>query len=296
MSGPRTANTVYLTPHGVRTVRHSVRYKGPIIARPPRLAELIDEIADWDIACPDEARALNLKIIPGTSPILVINYRTPPALSRQFGAAVSRQPVHRRFATKLHRGLVSVEPGGALGVIAIRLRAEAAATVLGGRMLDFFDAQIALDDLFRESQVRQLEDILAHAQSSAERFVVVEKFLSVCERPQKVDMATARAAALLRRCPQLRVRQLAARLDISERQLLRNFRREFGVGTKQFARIARIERAMAARARGAAWGDVAYNLGFSDQAHMINEFDEIVGVSPTELIGTQAHFEDRVRS
>ncbi|MGY3618315.1 helix-turn-helix domain-containing protein [Bradyrhizobium sp. USDA 10063] len=277
-------NHVHLNQHGVRTMMHPARYAGPVLGKSSLLAYLVDEMADWDIPCPDQARALSLKIIPGTSPVLVINYRKPPVLTRRFGPQAFRQPDRRNCATKLHSGLVIVQPGGALGVIVIRLKAEAAANLLGERMLDFLDAQIGLDELFPASRMSRLEEILAYARTSAERFACVEKFLHANQRTRRTEPVTSRAAALLRRNPQLRVGQLAARIDVSERQLLRNFYTMFGMGTKQFARIARIERVMAARARGATWRDVAYKLGFSDQAHMINEFTEIVGVSPAELV------------
>lgn len=277
-------NQVHLNRHGVRTVTHPAQYAGPVLGKSSLLAHLVDEMADWDIPCPDQARALNLKIIPGTSPVLVINYRTPPALTRRFGPQAIRQPDRRNCATKLQSGLVIVQPGGALGVIVVRLRAEAAANLLGDCLLDFLDAQIGLDDLFPARQLSRLEEILAQAKTSAERFAYVEKFLLENLRTRQAEPVTSRAAALLRRNPQLRVCQLAARIDVSERQLLRNFYTMFGMGTKQFARIARIERVMAARARGVAWRDVAYQLGFSDQAHMVNEFTEIVGVSPAELV------------
>ena len=53
---------------------------------------------------------------------------------------------------------------------------------------------------------------------------------------------------------------------------------------KRFARIARIESAWSARSRGASWADVAYATGFTDQAHMINDFTEILGVPPAQLV------------
>jgi AraC-like DNA-binding protein len=279
-----TKDHVHLNQHGVRTMMHPAQYAGPELGKFSLLAHLVDEMADWDIPCPAQARALSLKIIPGSSPILVINYRTPPTLTRRFRRQTVRQPDHRKFATKLHSGLVIVQPGGALGVIAVRLRPEAAANLLGEGMLDFLDAQIGLDELFSASRTSQLEEILARAKTSAERFAHVEKFFIANLRTRQADPVTARAAALLRRYPRLRICQLAARLEMSERQLLRNFYAMFGMSTKQFARIARVERVMAARARGATWRDVAYKLGFSDQAHMINEFTEIVGVSPAELV------------
>jgi AraC-like DNA-binding protein len=94
-----------------------------------------------------------------------------------------------------------------------------------------------------------------------------------------------RAAGLLRRKPHLPIRRLAARLDISERHLLRTFQAMFGIAPKQFARIARIERVLSARAQGAAWAEIAYATGFNDQAHMINDFTKIVGVTPVQFVG-----------
>ena len=73
------------------------------------------------------------------------------------------------------------------------------------------------------------------------------------------------------------------KLEISERHLSRCFQNAFGIGPKRFARAARIEKVLAARREGAAWDDIACTLGFADQAHMIREFNEIVGQSPTAI-------------
>ena len=81
----------------------------------------------------------------------------------------------------------------------------------------------------------------------------------------------------------MRVRHLAAQLDVSERHLSRSFQAMFGMSPKRFARIGRIESAWSARSQGASWADVAYATGFTDQAHMINDFTEIVGVPPAQL-------------
>jgi AraC-like DNA-binding protein len=275
---------VHLNQHGVRTVMPPAQYAGPVLGKSTLLPHLVEEMADWDIPYPDQARAISLKIIPGTSLVLVINYRTPPTLTRRFGSEAFRRPDRRHCATKMHSGIIIVQPAETLGAIVVRLRAEAAATLIGDGMLDFLDAQIRLDDLFPAGQVSSLEEVLAYARTSAERFSHVEKFLLANLRGREAELLTSRAAALLRRNPQLRVCQLAARFDISERHLLRNFYARFGMGPKQFARVARIERVMAVRSGGVAWAEVAYRLGFSDQAHMINEFTRIVGVSPAELV------------
>jgi AraC-like DNA-binding protein len=73
----------------------------------------------------------------------------------------------------------------------------------------------------------------------------------------------------------------------------RCFRAMFGASPKQFARVARIEKILAMRQAGSAWADIAYACGFADQAHMINDFDAIVGETPQRLFRTIALDADR---
>jgi AraC-like DNA-binding protein len=82
------------------------------------------------------------------------------------------------------------------------------------------------------------------------------------------------------------MRKLASLLDISERHLSRGFRATYGTSPKQYARLARIEKVIAARKSGLGWTDVAYACGFTDQAHLIHDFGTIVGGTPVEFFGT----------
>jgi AraC-like DNA-binding protein len=261
-----------------------LEYTGPVWVTSSVLADLVESMADWDIACPDQARAVTLKGIPSSALLLLINYRAPVAATRQFGSRDFGWPDCRHFVTKRQTGVVVVQPGGPLGTISVLLRPEAAASLLGDRMQCFLDVTIGLDDVFGAGQVSVLEEMLSEARTSAERFACVERFLGANLRERRVEQAACRAAELLRRNPHLRVQRLAAKLDVSERYLSRSFQAMFGTGPKQFARIARIESVLAARAQGATWADVAYAAGFTDQAHMINDFTRIVGVPPAQLV------------
>ena len=175
-------------------------------------------------------------------------------------------------------------PRGPLGTVAVRLRPEAAACLLGERMQYFLDARIGLDDLFGTSRVSLLAEVLAEARTSAERFACMERFLAANLRERRVEPVVCRAAALLRQNPHLRVRYLAARLDVSGRHLSRSFEAMFGMRPKQFARVARIERVWSAWGQGESWADIAYATRFADQAHMIKDFSEIVRVPPAQLV------------
>jgi AraC-like DNA-binding protein len=168
-------------------------------------------------------------------------------------------------------------------MIGVSLKPEAATRRVGEHPRYFLGVAIGLDDLFGASRISLLQEKLSEAPTSTERLSHVRAFLLSNLRPRQAESVASRAAALLRRDPCLRVRQLAARLHVSERHLCRDFSAMFGMGPKQFARIARIDRVISARAHGATWTDIAYATRFTDQAHMINDFTAIVGVSPAEL-------------
>jgi len=255
---------------------------GPVFDTSPLLPDVVEAMADWDVASPDQARALSIKCTPGYGLYLVVHYRTPARSTWQFGS-LYREAEHRHFASMLQTGVATVLPRGPLGMIAVRLKPEVATRLVDARPRYFLDNVIGLEDVFGASRVSLLEERLAEATTSTERFSHMRTCLLSKLRPRQTESIVSRAAALLRRDPGLRVRQLAARLDVSERHLCRDFSAMFGMGPKQFARIARIARVLPARAQGASWTDIAYATGFTDQAHMINDFTAILGVSPTEL-------------
>jgi AraC-like DNA-binding protein len=254
----------------------SLKDAWPVLGKSSALAGVVDRMGDWDIPCSDHAWALSIKAIPHSAS----QYRGSMVFARQFGPHRLRLPDNRHFATKLQTGVIIARTRGPVGMIVVRLKSETAAHVLGESIRHFLDTQVRLEDLFGAGQVSQLEQMLSEAKTSAERFACVETFLLANLRPSCGESVACRAAALLRRHPRLRISGVAARLDISERHLSRNFGAFFGMSAKQFARIARIERALLVRARGATWADSAHATGFADQAHLINDFTKLVGVSP----------------
>jgi AraC-like DNA-binding protein len=247
------------------------------------LAGLADRIADWDMASYDQAHSLALKVVPSLYPVLIAQYRPSLASTWQLGCSGPREVDYRQVVTTHQSGVITLRPDGPVGAIIVHLKPESAARLLGDQMRYFLDAQVSLGDVFGTGRVSLLHEQLCEARSSAERFAYMEQFLVANLQRRKLELPVHRAAAFLRQNPCLRVRDLAVRLDMSERHLLRRFRMMFGTTLKEFARMARLEKILSARARGAAWTEIAYKSGFADQAHMIHDFRAIVGVSPTQL-------------
>lgn len=72
------------------------------------------------------------------------------------------------------------------------------------------------------------------------------------------------------------MRDLASQVEVSERQLSRTFKAAYGVSPKRFARLMRMTRALELRQRGFGWLDAVSSCGYTDQAHLINDFNGLV--------------------
>jgi AraC-like DNA-binding protein len=89
----------------------------------------------------------------------------------------------------------------------------------------------------------------------------------------------------------LRVEDACAALGYDLRALQRLFRREVGIGPKEVIRRYRLMEAAErlAKEESLSGGDLAYELGYSDQAHFIRDFKAVTGVSPEAYHRRQVH-------
>jgi AraC-like DNA-binding protein len=79
---------------------------------------------------------------------------------------------------------------------------------------------------------------------------------------------------------------LAGKAGLSPRQFARRFIRQVGVRPKLFARIGRFQAALEYKARFVtkSWTEIAQEFGYYDQMHMVHDFGEFTGGTPTEIL------------
>lgn len=89
----------------------------------------------------------------------------------------------------------------------------------------------------------------------------------------------------------LRIASIASEIGITRQQLAKQFATHVGVTPKMLARISRTQaalaRADAARAaypRQVDWSSIAYELGYYDQPHFIDDFKALTGKTPGEWL------------
>lgn len=115
---------------------------------------------------------------------------------------------------------------------------------------------------------------------------VARAFLSGAKAPQP-DPVSARFEWLALTDPGASIADFAEECGISQRQLERICRRDFGMAPKQVLRRARALD-MASHLRGVADSAEAeeLELRYYDQSHMIREFTELFGMPPRQFIAT----------
>ncbi|MGC4091099.1 MAG: helix-turn-helix transcriptional regulator [Polyangiaceae bacterium] len=131
-----------------------------------------------------------------------------------------------------------------------------------------------------------LGERVAAATDDEARVALLARYLTASgARRRAVDARIGRAVTSLSRGA--KVSQVAALLGLGERQLERLFLERVGVGPKRFARIARLQRTLSLSG-SLSQADLAAHAGYADEPHLLREFRELAGVTPSALRAERA--------
>lgn len=173
---------------------------------------------------------------------------------------------------------VILAPEGAVGVAAVRLRPAAARTLLGFPSTDIAGRFVDLDLLFGSTS--SIREQLAEAVTDAARIALLEGWLTRHVRGTPKPRIEAVVRGMAASGGRASIDELAEASGLHVRQLERHFLHEVGLTPKTFARISRLQLALARVRAGAPLSDVALACGFYDQAHMARDFRQLASMSP----------------
>jgi AraC-like DNA-binding protein len=128
---------------------------------------------------------------------------------------------------------------------------------------------------------------IVDAPSNQERVRTIDRFL--CERlaALAVDARVAGAVARLwQSAGAVPIPELGRDSGASPRNLGRLFHEWVGMSPKRFARVVRFQRLLerVGTARHIDWSGMAAELGYFDQAHLIQDFSQFAGASPEQFV------------
>lgn len=165
-------------------------------------------------------------------------------------------------------------------LVAVEFRMGGAAPFFRSPLDQVSDQAVGLDDLWGLDG-RLLREQILEAPTPQEKLRVLEPAL-LCHFSGGCDPGIPHAAALLERG--LPVAATAARLGYLPRTFIRRFRDQVGLTPKRFARVRRMQRVVGSlrTAGNVEWCELAAAYGFTDQAHLIHDFRDLTGITPTE--------------
>jgi AraC-like DNA-binding protein len=261
----------------------------------------LNEFVDYFWLAVNAETPRNERILPSGTIELVVNLRDdevriydPAQLDRyrKYSGIVVSGTYSRAFAcdARQHASMFGVhfKPGGAFPFI-------------GAQASDLTDTHASLADLWGRLAV-DLREQLCEVKTPMRRFHVMEEVLTKRLRrsPRRhpaVQMAlqmfesTGVGAA---------VQDVAREVSICKRHFIQLFSAEVGLTPKLFCRLLRFQRARVLAEQFASmrldrmerrqvpsvpnWAELATRCGYFDQSHLINDFKEFSGLSPTQFL------------
>jgi len=171
---------------------------------------------------------------------------------------------------------------------------------LGGAAA-FFDAPLSeannelveLDELWGADGA-SLRDRLVDAPTPTAKLRVLEALLVEYVAREAPDIVIPCAASLLERG--VSVMEVASRVGLFPKTLLRRFSASLGLTPKRYARVRRLQRVLASIAEPSDtdWGAMAATHGYADQSHLVHDFRELTGITPTAYRRRSAEAQNHV--
>lgn len=215
---------------------------------------------------------------------LVISFGEPFAIG--LGRAPGGNEFYGSFTAGLFAGPVTIDSFGASNCIQINFTPLGARRFFRLPMTELTDRMVMLDEVLGIDGAR-LRDQLGEEADWEKRFDIAEAFilqkLGNADAPSpEIAWAFDRIAATGGRA---KVASIAEKIGWSRKHLARRFTDEIGLGPKSVSRIVRLNRAIAAARAGDGWAGIAADCGYADQAHLVREFRDLAGASPTAWAG-----------
>ena len=180
-------------------------------------------------------------------------------------------------------GPFAVRPGGPARTIGVRFRPEGASRFFRLPMFELTDAAVAVDQISQKLH-RHLER-LRELSSLPEQLSALEHIFLRGLDSEEDKLISAAVNCFEQAHGLLSIRELSGQLGLSARQLERRFRHAVGISPKLFCRMQRFQQVFQSmEGANSNWVETAVNCGYYDQAHLIRDFREFSGATPTALL------------
>lgn len=226
-----------------------------------------------------------MAIFPAAPQQCIYFYPRDPVKTCKHGDSVFTElPSSIVVAAQINR--INISLGNDHLVICVSFRPGMLNKLLQTPIVYIKDNSYATED-FLGSEIRLINEQLSATTSHAKMIALIEaffvaKFKQQSHQLQPFDYAVT---TMLRNDGLISIDKAAALSCLSNRQFERYFHERIGFSPKLFNRIIRFSKAYRLKESNPSisWTNIAYETGYYDQMHLIKDFKEFAGVTPTLL-------------
>ncbi|WP_266182628.1 helix-turn-helix domain-containing protein [Dyella humicola] len=264
-----------------------------VVAPAPPLDALVSRIWDW--AMPPAAHHYE-RVLPVPGAALIINLHEDE--TRIYSDDAERRCVRAPASVIGGPCLRSqiIDTAEQVRVMGVVFHPGGAHAFTGEDHAVLLEQDIGLEDIFGNN-AHQLRERLLNTADAGQRLVVLEQWLLARMKLPQLAPEVFHALGDIARQPQaIRIGELVRDSGLSEYRFGRLFRRQVGMGPKRYARLMRFRGIVDAVYHRASvdWSAVAVDGGYGDQAHMVREFRDFSGMTPTAFMAARGPYPNHV--
>lgn len=196
--------------------------------------------------------------------------------------------IRSSFVAGMHQRFALTESPGYSYCLQVNLTPLGAYSVLHLPMHRIANQVIEVDDLFGAAGSGLIAQ-LAEAPDWETRFDLIDDFL-FDSAESGLRPSTQVSWAWRQLCQsdgRISIGELGKELRVSRRHLVAQFREQVGLSPKLVGRIMRFNRVVSLLRQddGTRWSRIAHECGYHDQSHLIHDFRQFAGDTPSEYLG-----------
>jgi len=183
-------------------------------------------------------------------------------------------------------------------MMGVRFMPGGAWPFFGPTGVDFFNNHLSLEDFWGNNRAHSLHMQLVETKGIAAKFkLLLDALLRHAPRPLEHSPAVSMALARFDRAPvSSRVKKTADDADLSQKKFIRHFTQEVGFTPKLYLRVTRFHRLLDKvwTMPTVDWAPLAAAYGYYDQPHLIRDFREFCGFTPTQYLALRGPYQQHL--
>lgn len=197
------------------------------------------------------------------------------------------------WVSGMHKNYLSISAHQDSEMLVIQFKPNGAYPFLKIPVNQLNNKVVSAQDIFGNT-ILKLRNQILKTKSGSGKFKIVESWLlkQFDEKMSAPKEITSVLEQILSK-PIIDNQEIIASYSISQKHLIHQFKKYFGLTPKVFHRIVRFNEILKQiqNKNQLKWTDITYEFGYSDQSHFIKEFKEFSGFNPQEYIKADFHKE-----